>query len=153
MGNFYFILTYILLCSVLFYKRPIIYCRRGKYTLNWSNHADMYSIKMNSLALGKDRIKTINDKGIKVAVHPTQKPVKLIQYYIEKLSNPGETVLDAYAGVLTTGMAALRSNRKFIVNDLNSNYVNHGSKWIKDEFPNERIIIHNKGEINNEIKS
>lgn len=111
----------------------IIWARRGKYTLNFTNHRDMYSIKMNSLAMGNDRIKYINEQGKRVSAHPTQKPCKLIEYYIDKLSNEGDIVVDAYAGVLTTAVAALRTNRRFIVNDKNLNYIKFGEEWINKE--------------------
>ena len=51
------------------------------------------------------------DKGI---VHPTQKPVALMQYLIKTYSNEGETVLDNCMGSGTTGVACVNTNRKFI---------------------------------------
>lgn len=47
-------------------------------------------------------------------VHPTQKPVALIQYLTETYSNAGDTVLDNCMGSGTTGVACKRSARKFI---------------------------------------
>lgn len=118
----------------------IVWARRGKHTLNFSKHADMYSIRKNSLAIGKDRLKVINESGKRVNAHPTQKPVKLVQYYIEKLSNPGDVVVDAYAGVLTTAIAALRSDRNFIVNELNKEYIKHGLDWVRTEIRDVELI-------------
>jgi site-specific DNA-methyltransferase (adenine-specific) len=46
--------------------------------------------------------------------HPTEKPVLLMQHYIENSTQPGETVFDPFMGVATTGVAALKSGRKFI---------------------------------------
>ena len=46
--------------------------------------------------------------------HPTQKPVALMQYYIEQSSQPGQLVLDPFAGSGSTGVAALRCGRRFI---------------------------------------
>lgn len=46
--------------------------------------------------------------------HPTQKPVKLMEYLIETYSNPGDTVLDPTMGSGTTGVAAAARGRKFI---------------------------------------
>ena len=47
-------------------------------------------------------------------VHPTQKPVALMEYLIRTYTNEGETVLDFTMGSGTTGVAALNTGRKFI---------------------------------------
>ena len=46
--------------------------------------------------------------------HPTQKPVDLIKFLIAKSTDPGETVLDPFAGSATTGIACLMTGRKFV---------------------------------------
>jgi site-specific DNA-methyltransferase (adenine-specific) len=47
-------------------------------------------------------------------VHPTQKPVALIEYLIETYTLPGDTVLDMTMGSGTTGVAAANCGRRFI---------------------------------------
>ena len=47
-------------------------------------------------------------------LHPTQKPVALMEYLIKTYSNEGETVLDFTMGSGTAGVAAKNLNRKFI---------------------------------------
>ena len=47
-------------------------------------------------------------------VHPTQKPVALMEYLIRTYTNPGDTVLDNTMGSGTTGVAAIKSGRSFI---------------------------------------
>lgn len=47
-------------------------------------------------------------------LHPTQKPVALMEYLIKTYTNPGETVLDFTMGSGTTGVAAMNLGRKFI---------------------------------------
>ena len=47
-------------------------------------------------------------------IHPTQKPVALMEYLIKTYTNEGETVLDFCMGSGTTGVAAKNLNRKFI---------------------------------------
>jgi len=47
-------------------------------------------------------------------VHPTQKPVALMEYLIRTYTNPGETVLDFTFGSGTTGVAAANTGRRFI---------------------------------------
>jgi len=47
-------------------------------------------------------------------VHPTQKPVALMEYLIRTYTNPGDVVLDNCMGSGTTGVAARQSGRRFI---------------------------------------
>ena len=48
------------------------------------------------------------------ALHPTQKPIELLQYLIKTFSNPGDTVLDFTMGSGSTGAAALMLDRDFV---------------------------------------
>jgi site-specific DNA-methyltransferase (adenine-specific) len=47
-------------------------------------------------------------------IHPTQKPVALMEYLIRTYTNEGETVLDNCMGSGTTGVACVNTNRRFI---------------------------------------
>lgn len=47
-------------------------------------------------------------------IHPTQKPVEVIEWLIRTYSNPGDLILDFVAGGCTTAVAALNTGRKFI---------------------------------------
>jgi DNA modification methylase len=55
-------------------------------------------------------------------VHPTQKPVALMEYLIKTYTNEGETVLDFTMGSGTTGVAAVNTGRKFIGIELDEHY-------------------------------
>jgi len=48
-------------------------------------------------------------------IHPTQKPTEILEYFIELLSNPGDTVLDTFAGSGSTGVACHTLNRDCIL--------------------------------------
>ena len=63
-------------------------------------------------------------------IHPTQKPVALIEYLIRTYTNENETVLDFTFGSGTTGVAAINTNRKFIGIEMDDNYFDIGSKRI-----------------------
>jgi len=58
------------------------------------------------------------------SLHPTQKPVALMEYLIKTYSNEGETVLDFTMGSGTTGVACKNLSRKFIGIELDDNYFN-----------------------------
>jgi site-specific DNA-methyltransferase (adenine-specific) len=54
--------------------------------------------------------------------HPTQKPLLLIKELIEKHSNPGDLVLDTFAGTGTTGHASFLLKRDFILIEKDKDY-------------------------------
>jgi DNA modification methylase len=65
-------------------------------------------------------------------VHPTQKPVALMEYLIKTYTSEGETVLDFTAGSFTTGVACVNLNRKFIGIEMDENYFDIGVNRIKE---------------------
>jgi len=63
-------------------------------------------------------------------LHPTQKPVALMEYLVKTYTNENETVLDFTFGSGTTGVACMNTNRKFIGIEMDDNYFDIGSKRI-----------------------
>lgn len=57
-------------------------------------------------------------------LHPTQKPVALMEYLIRTYTNEGETVLDNTMGSGTTGVACANTKRKFIGIERDEGYFN-----------------------------
>lgn len=57
-------------------------------------------------------------------LHPTQKPVALLEYLIKTFTNEGELVLDNCMGSGSTGIACKNTNREFIGIELNEKYFN-----------------------------
>jgi site-specific DNA-methyltransferase (adenine-specific) len=64
-------------------------------------------------------------------VHPTQKPVALMEYLIKTYTNEGEIVLDFTMGSGTTGVAAKNLNRGFIGIELDPDYFQVAKKRIE----------------------
>ena len=58
----------------------------------------------------------------KSQIHPTQKPVELIEYLIKTYTNEGDMVLDNTMGSGTTGVACINTNRNFIGMELDDKY-------------------------------
>lgn len=56
------------------------------------------------------------------AIHPTQKPVKLLEYLIKTYTNENEVVLDNTMGSGSTGVACVNTNRNFIGIELDESY-------------------------------
>jgi len=68
----------------------------------------------------------------KGTVHPTQKPVALMEYLIKTYTNEGETVLDFTMGSGTTGVACKNLNRRFIGIEKDAEYFEIARKRIND---------------------
>ena len=67
-------------------------------------------------------ILTVSNANQKEKVHPTQKPVALLEYLIKTYTNENETVLDFTMGSGTTMLACKNTNRKGIGIELDKNY-------------------------------
>lgn len=68
----------------------------------------------------------------KERIHPTQKPLDLIEYMVLTYTNQGDTVLDCAAGSMTTAVACILHNRKYIAIEQNDDYYEKGLKRIKE---------------------
>ena len=85
----------------------------GKYRANWEtkNSGTRYPVKTIKFNFVNNR-----------TVHPTQKPVDLLQYLIKTYTDEGMTVLDNCMGSGSTGVAAKKLNRNFIGMELDAEY-------------------------------
>lgn len=61
-------------------------------------------------------------------VHPTEKPLPLLEYLIEKSSLPGEVVCDPFAGVASTCLAAKHTERKYLGIEIDRQWYEKGLK-------------------------
>lgn len=64
--------------------------------------------------------------------HPTQKPVKLLEYLIKTYTNEGELVLDNTMGSGSTGVACVNTKRDFIGMELEQDYFDIATKRIDE---------------------
>ena len=74
------------------------------------------------------------DKIRKGSVHPTQKPVALLEYLIKTYTNENDLVLDFTMGSGSTGVAALNINRNFIGIELDENYFNIAKNRLEETY-------------------
>ena len=63
-------------------------------------------------------------------VHPTQKPVLLLEFLVKTYTNEGDIVLDMTMGSGTTGVACKNTNRDFIGIEMNDEYYNIACKRV-----------------------
>lgn len=71
-------------------------------------------------------------------IHPTQKPVALLEYLIKTYTNEGETVLDNCMGSGSTGVACINTNRNFIGFELDEKYFEIAKKRIENNVKKEK---------------
>lgn len=94
------------------------------------------------LFLRKGKAKWINNIGDSKTVHkfnniignklhPTEKPVDLLEYYLLNSSEPNDIVFDPFMGSGSTGVACLNANRNFIGIELDGNYFKIAKKRIE----------------------
>lgn len=95
------------------YKR-LNYCKNNKGDINFASDNSGIFIN-NGERTPKSVIKIARDNiTAGKNLHPTQKPVALLEYLIRTYTNEGETVLDNCMGSGSTGVACKNLNRKFI---------------------------------------
>ena len=107
---------------------------------NKQNHTE------HSLSKGLKPIKQVNtgfrfpktvlmyprDFSAQTRLHPTQKPVALLEYLIKTYTQENETVLDFTMGSGSTGVACVNTNRNFIGVEMAENYFNIAEKRIQE---------------------
>ena len=104
------------------------YMKNCEYTLLLRKGKSKY---INNIGDSKTVHKFNNIIGNKV--HPTEKPVDLMKFYVENSSNVGDVVLDMFMGSGSTGVAALSTGRKFIGIELDLNYFNNSKERVVNE--------------------
>lgn len=67
------------------------------------------------------------------SLHPTQKPIALLEYLIKTYTNENETVLDNCMGSGSTGVAAVNTNRNFIGIEKDEKYFDIAEERIKKQ--------------------
>ena len=97
----------------------ILYGHKGRRLRNGFRYADIIKAKRT------------NNK-----LHPTQKPVDLLELLLKQSTNENEIVLDCFMGSGSTGVACVNTGRKFIGIELDKNYFDIASKRIEEAYFN-----------------
>lgn len=74
---------------------------------------------------------TANSSVYGETIHPTEKPIALMEHFIRIHTNENDTVLDCFMGSGTTGVAAVNLRRKFIGIEKNIEYFNIAKERIE----------------------
>jgi DNA modification methylase len=138
--------------SVFYQKKPIYIPQMtigkknnsvGRGIRNKSNESNLPSSKTSyqndpnsNLKYPKNILKF--ERGVS-QVHPTQKPVPLIEYLIKTYTNKGETVLDFTFGSGTTAIACLNTGRNFVGIEMDRNYFDVAKNRIENHILKNNI--------------
>jgi len=97
-----------------------------------SNYGDQVSVvtENDGFRYPKTVIEFASDKN---KLHPTQKPVALLEYLIKTYTNENDTVLDFTMGSGSTGVACNSTNRNFIGIESNKDYFDIADKRINNK--------------------
>lgn len=93
---------------------------------NFSNQREMHNFFESPICMYPERLSEPK--------HPAQKPVKLLEHLIKIASNENDVILDPFMGVGSTGVAALKNNRKFIGIEIDKAYFNAAEARIRELF-------------------
>ena len=96
--------------------KPYI-CKSGVGSSNYREQKSVVT-ENNGERYPLDVLKFQSEKGL----HPTQKPVPLLEYLVKTYTNPGEVVLDNCMGSGSTGVACVNTGRGFIGMELDAVY-------------------------------
>ena len=114
----------------VFYKKQPTYNPQmeecAPYTINRNTQTELYNAQKpsNTVNTGTRYPTTILkfNRELKNRLHPTQKPVALLEYLVKTYTNEGDTVLDNCMGSGSTGVACVNTNREFIGMELDEKY-------------------------------
>lgn len=110
--------------------KPYCIKTKGQHTLGSTVRSPIKSVvsKSDGTRYPRSIIKFPLDKD---KLHPTQKPVALLEYLIKTYTNEGAWVLDNCMGSGSTGVACMNTNRNFIGFELNEDYFNIAKERIE----------------------
>jgi DNA modification methylase len=95
------------------------YCLRAKCVQQRKARGDDVKVELSDIWSDIHRIKHKRDRD----AHPCQLPEKLMERIIKLATRPGDVVFDPFCGAGTTAIAAMKLGRKFVVTDLDQDYV------------------------------
>lgn len=103
----------------VWYSTPYKRTKNGSLSDNYGKRKEAWSESKDG-ARNPLTILSFNRDGVRL--HPTQKPVALLEYLIKTYTNEGEVVLDNCMGSGSTGVACVNTGRDFIGIELDENY-------------------------------
>ncbi len=125
----------------------IIWARKSEKTTHYYDYDLMKALNDDKPMKDVWRLPAIPKWEKQQGKHPTQKPLSVLSRIILAASEPGDVILDPFAGSCTTGIAANLLGRNFIGIDIESDYLDVGikRKAEMDQTSKETILAKIKG--------
>ena len=108
--------------SSAYNPQGLVACLKVNKRTKGNGNYDEVNNKMKNVALFENYPKSVLSFKVEVGLHPTQKPVALLEYLIKTYTQENETILDFTMGSGSTGVACLNTSRKFIGIEMDEGY-------------------------------
>ena len=102
----------------------IVCCWNKGHNWNFTKQSEMHNFIETPICMGRER--TRDPK------HPAQKPLRVLEHIIRIASEEGGIVFDPFAGVFSTGVAAVGLNRRFLGIEKEVDYFTAGQKRMEE---------------------
>ena len=116
------------------YSKPYEKVKNGSLSNNYGFRKQAYS---ESIDGKRNPLSILSFSRDGNRLHPTQKPVALLEYLIKTYTNENDIVLDNCMGSGSTGIACINTNRNFIGIELDENYFKIAQDRIKERMNND----------------
>lgn len=121
-----------LMFSILIWEKPLSIINRNRFSQNVEFIIRIYDYgtALNKIEVNHiyNRVRKVNQVGQSEKIHPTQKPIELVESFIILSTNENDVVLDAFMGSGTTAAAAIKTNRQYIGFELQKEYFDKAVK-------------------------
>jgi len=120
----------------VFYKKKPLYIRQKVEPIEWKRHGEHFQTEslgrynpceknqvVKDFAYPRTIIEHIKKEDTRKIVHPTQKPIVLLEYFIKTYTKEQEIILDFTIGSGSTAISAINTNRQYIGIEKEEKYV------------------------------
>ena len=120
------------------FSRPYKRQKNGTLSNNYGDRKEAYSESKDG---ARNPLTILSFPRDGNRIHPTQKPLKLLEYLIKTYTNEGDVVLDNCMGSGSTCVAAINTNRHYIGFELEQEYFDIASQRIKETQKSKELAI------------
>nr|DAS14473.1 MAG TPA: adenine-specific methyltransferase [Caudoviricetes sp.] len=118
------------------------FCKKGVIAANQPKTGDRCCNAINSITQGMNEKSIIRELGNRYkAIHPTQKPVRLLERLLALTTQPGNVVLDPFSGSCSTAVACINTNRKYIGFEIDKEYYDAGVKRLNEVLSEPKLAM------------
>ncbi len=105
----------------------LVYRKKSAKLIDWHirNHHSQELVKKSKIADGYEKTNIWKIKPAHCKEHPAIFPLELAEKVIRYYSFEGDVVMDPYAGIGTVGAAAIKLHRRFVLSEVNPEYIEH----------------------------